>query len=121
MIHPVDVHVGKRLKALRELRGLTQSDVAKALDLSFQQIQKYELGRNRISASKLYAIAGKLGVQVSYFFEGLDETGDGGPVIDPSNAALAGKIALLDEPAQKSLTGYVDAILQLHGHIGAAA
>jgi transcriptional regulator with XRE-family HTH domain len=122
MPHPVDIHVGKRLKSLRLLRGLTQSDVAKALGLSFQQVQKYELGRNRISASKLYMIAGKLGVQVAYLFEGLDDTGDGGPVIEAETAQMAGKIARIADPAHRSrIMGFVDAILDLQQGAEAAA
>lgn len=73
MSHPVDVHVGKKLKQLRSLRGMTQTDVANGLNISFQQVQKYELGRNRISASRLFELAQILDVAPSYFFEGLDQ------------------------------------------------
>ncbi|MGA0924534.1 MAG: helix-turn-helix domain-containing protein, partial [Lutimaribacter sp.] len=68
MPHLVDIHVGQRLKHLRVLRGLTQTDVAEGLGISFQQVQKYELGRNRISASKLYELGRILAVQPGYFF-----------------------------------------------------
>jgi transcriptional regulator with XRE-family HTH domain len=109
--HPVDVHVGKRLKNLRLMRKMTQGDVAKKLTISFQQVQKYELGRNRISASKLYEIAAILDVQISYFFEGLDETGGGGPVLDPEIAKLAGQLAQLPTGAVKnSITGLITAV-----------
>lgn len=57
MTHPTDEHVGERLKKRRAAMGLTQSDVADHLGISFQQIQKYELGRNRISASKIFDTA----------------------------------------------------------------
>ncbi|MBY0612777.1 MAG: helix-turn-helix domain-containing protein [Beijerinckiaceae bacterium] len=67
---PVDAHVGKRIKARRFLLGLTQSDLAAWLGLSFQQIQKYEKGMNRIGAARLNAIADRLGVDVGYFYEG---------------------------------------------------
>lgn len=73
MSHPVDIHVGKKLKHLRVLRGLTQTDVANGLQISFQQVQKYELGRNRISASRLFELSNILDVPTSYFFDGLDE------------------------------------------------
>lgn len=73
MSHPVDIHVGKKLKQLRVLRGMTQTEVATGLNISFQQVQKYELGRNRISASKLFEISRILKVAPSYFFEGLEE------------------------------------------------
>ena len=73
MSHPVDIHVGKKLKQLRVLRGMTQTEVAQGLGISFQQVQKYELGRNRISASKLFEISRILNVAPSSFFEGLEE------------------------------------------------
>lgn len=75
--HPVDKHVGGRLRLRRKLQGMSQADLAKGLKLTFQQVQKYERGANRISASKLYDAARLLEAPVSYFFEGLDET-DGG-------------------------------------------
>lgn len=71
MSHPVDVHVGRRLKQIRTLRRMSQTDVAKNLNLSFQQIQKYEIGSNRIAASRLYELSRILDVPTSYFFEGL--------------------------------------------------
>jgi transcriptional regulator with XRE-family HTH domain len=74
MSHPVDVHVGKRLKQIRTLRRMSQTDVAKRLELSFQQIQKYEIGSNRVAASRLFDLSRILDVPTSYFFEGLAET-----------------------------------------------
>jgi transcriptional regulator with XRE-family HTH domain len=73
MSHPVDVHVGRRLKQIRTLRRMSQTDVAKKLSLSFQQIQKYEIGSNRIAASRLFELSNVLGVPTSYFFEGLQD------------------------------------------------
>jgi len=69
--HPIDIHVGGRIRMLRRSLNLSQGDLAKALGLTFQQIQKYERGGNRVSASKLYAIATALQTDVPYFFEGL--------------------------------------------------
>ncbi|WPZ22152.1 helix-turn-helix transcriptional regulator [Sulfitobacter faviae] len=73
MSHPVDVHVGRRLKQARTLRRQSQTDVARELKLSFQQIQKYEIGSNRIAASRLHELARILNVTPGYFFEGLDD------------------------------------------------
>lgn len=73
MAHEVDVHVGKRLKQIRTLRRMSQTDVAKRLDLSFQQIQKYEIGSNRVAASRLFELSRIFDVPTSYFFEGLAE------------------------------------------------
>ena len=72
MPHPVDVHVGKRMRQRRELKGMPQKELAKKLGISFQQIQKYESGANRVSASKMWELCGVLSVEPSYFFEGLD-------------------------------------------------
>lgn len=74
----VDVHVGKRLKVRRSLLGLSQEKLADAVGLTFQQIQKYERGTNRISAGRLYQLSVPLGVPVEYFFEQLDAPGKQG-------------------------------------------
>ncbi len=72
MAHPVDVHVGKRIRHRRWLVGMTQQQLAEKVGIKFQQIQKYETGANRVSASRLWDIADSLDVPVSFFFEGLD-------------------------------------------------
>ena len=72
-LNEVDVFVGQRLRELRMLAGLSQSDVASALGLTFQQLQKYERGFNRVSASRLFKLAQFFRVPVSVFFEGLEE------------------------------------------------
>lgn len=74
---PIDVHVGARIKLRRKAVDMPQIKLASHLGLTFQQVQKYERGANRVSASKLYEIAKKLGVGVEFFFEGLPETSDG--------------------------------------------
>ena len=73
MTHPVDVHVGKRVRHRRWLIGMTQQQLAEQVGIKFQQIQKYETGANRISASRLWDIADALDVPVAFFFEGLEE------------------------------------------------
>ncbi|MGY6635172.1 MAG: helix-turn-helix domain-containing protein [Alkalilacustris sp.] len=72
MKHPVDVHVGKRIRHRRWLLGQTQQQLADAVGIKFQQIQKYETGMNRVSASRLWDIANTLDVPVGFFFEGLE-------------------------------------------------
>ena len=67
--HPVDVHVGGRLRIRRTLLGLSQTSLADAIGLTFQQVQKYERGTNRMGSSRLYDIARILDVPVKYFFE----------------------------------------------------
>lgn len=73
MPHPVDVHVGKRIRHRRWLAGMTQQNLAESVGIKFQQIQKYETGANRVSASRLWDIADALDVNVSFFFEGLEQ------------------------------------------------
>lgn len=76
--NPVDLHVGARIRMRRKILGVSQERLAEDLGLTFQQIQKYERGANRVSASKLYEIARSLQSSVGYFFEGLSSTtGDG--------------------------------------------
>ena len=69
--NPVDLHVGARIRLRRRMQGVSQEKLADALGLTFQQVQKYERGANRVSASKLYEIAAALKAPVSYFFDGL--------------------------------------------------
>lgn len=68
---PVDVHVGARLRQRRTLLGMSQEKLAQAFGVSFQQVQKYERGANRISASRLHLLTRILDVPITYFFEGL--------------------------------------------------
>jgi len=72
--NPVDLHVGARIRMRRKILGVSQERLAEDLGLTFQQIQKYERGANRVSASKLYEIARSLQSPVGFFFEGLEST-----------------------------------------------
>ncbi len=85
MKHPVDVHVGKRIRHRRWMVGMTQQQLAEKVGIKFQQIQKYETGMNRVSASRLWDISEALSVSVSYFFDGIENT----PVEDDVTAATA--------------------------------
>jgi transcriptional regulator with XRE-family HTH domain len=69
--NPIDVHVGKRIRMRRLYLGMNLETLANRLGLSFQQIQKYEGGANRVSASRLSAMADILGVPIAFFFDGL--------------------------------------------------
>ena len=91
--HPVDVVVGRNLRTVRKRLGASQGDLAQALRLTFQQVQKYENGANRISASKLYEAAHALGLNVEDLYTGLP--GHEGPPApglspDPDLARLSG-------------------------------
>lgn len=85
MTNEIDHHVGKRLRRRRRLLGLTQSQLADAVGIRFQQVQKYEAGANRVSASRLFELAEALDVPVQYFYEGLEGRGE---------SALTGEEAL---------------------------
>ena len=69
MPHPVDIHVGQRLRLRRTIMGMSQEALGNAIGVTFQQIQKYERGTNRMGSSRLYEFARILNVPVSYFFE----------------------------------------------------
>jgi transcriptional regulator with XRE-family HTH domain len=95
-LNDVDVFVGQRLRELRMLAGLSQSDVAAALGLTFQQLQKYERGFNRVSASRLFKLAQFFRVPVSVFFEGLDEReAGGGAAVEEADNTLRSREALM--------------------------
>src|SRR4026207_616657 len=72
--HPVDVHVGARMRQRRTLLGMSQEKLGAAVGLTFQQVQKYERGGNRIGSSRLYEFAKVLDVPVSYFFDEMPST-----------------------------------------------
>ena len=92
----VDVHVGLRIRMRRKALGHSQQTLADALGLTFQQVQKYERGVNRVSASKLFDIARFLGVPVGFFFEGL--VSDAAPDVDPAHGVEERMQALLSSP-----------------------
>jgi transcriptional regulator with XRE-family HTH domain len=73
----IDVHVGSRIRMRRQLISMSQEKLGELLGITFQQVQKYEKGTNRISASRLYYAAKTLGVPVHFFFEGLPGTEEG--------------------------------------------
>ena len=97
MKHPVDAHVGKRIRHRRWMIGMTQQQLADKVGIKFQQIQKYETGMNRVSASRLWDIADTLGVTIAFFFEGLAEG---------AQAAQAGKDMMADKEALELVRSY---------------
>ena len=73
MTNDIDLHVGRRLRRRRRLLGLTQQELGEQVGIRFQQIQKYECGANRVSASRLFELSEALHVPVQHFYEGLSE------------------------------------------------
>jgi transcriptional regulator with XRE-family HTH domain len=90
MKHPVDVHVGKRVRHRRWMLGMTQQQLAEKVGIKFQQIQKYETGMNRVSASRLWDIAEAMDVSIAFFFEGFDDDAVGARRVEQP---VAGDIA----------------------------
>ena len=70
--NPVDVHIGKRIRMRREMLGLSQDKLSKMLGITFQQVQKYERGMNRIGGSRLWDISRILDVEIGFFYEEMD-------------------------------------------------
>jgi len=102
--HPVDVHVGKRVRHRRWMVGMTQQQLAEKVGIKFQQIQKYETGMNRVSASRLWDIAEALSVPVAYFFEGVNGAEDLAQTAEASQG-LPGDI-LADKEALELVRSY---------------
>lgn len=96
MPHPVDVHVGKRIRHRRWLAGMTQQQLAESVGIKFQQIQKYETGANRVSASRLWDIAASMNVGVGFFFEGIEAEAPGNQPVIAGHADLLGDKEALD-------------------------
>ena len=120
--HPIDIHVGARIRAQRVVRGLTQSDLARLVGISFQSVQKYEQGENRVSASRLYEFAQVLGVAPQHFFDGLGghEAGDALPdiaIADDSELRrrLLSVMAIEDERLRRLIVQLLHVLSELGG------
>jgi transcriptional regulator with XRE-family HTH domain len=117
--NPIDVHVGGRVKLRRRQLGLSQAKLAERLGVTFQQVQKYERGANRICAGRLLEIAGILGVTVAYFFEGLPDGAQAGQAGDGFGDFLSSEEGLLlnraflrirDRRTRRAIIGVVKAL-----------
>jgi transcriptional regulator with XRE-family HTH domain len=120
--HPVDRHVGLRIRLRRKELRLTQEKLAEALGLTFQQVQKYELGTNRVSASRLFEVSVLLRVPPDYFFSGLDPAAASRPasaeglavaelLASPAGSDLAFAFIRLPIEQQRELLGLIQAIV----------
>ena len=101
--NPIDIHVGSRIRMRRTILGLSQTTLAEQLGLTFQQVQKYERGANRVSSSRLYDLCRILRVQVAYFFDEI-----GADIAKQSPGALQGRapslVDLEQDPAARRET-----------------
>ncbi|HVZ99329.1 MAG TPA: helix-turn-helix transcriptional regulator [Caulobacterales bacterium] len=103
----IDLHVGKRIRRRRRLLGLTQQRLAEAVGIRFQQIQKYECGANRVTASRLHEIGRAMNVPTTYFFEGLGEPDHARPVNDPiGDYDLAGRDLMAQKETMELIRAY---------------
>lgn len=102
MKHPVDVHVGKRVRHRRWMVGMTQQQLAEKVGIKFQQIQKYETGMNRVSASRLWDISDALEVPVSFFFDGIE---NGATAATHASSTIPGDI-MADKEALELVRSY---------------
>ncbi len=109
-MNPIDVHVGERLRHHRCRLGWSQDALARAMAVSFQQIQKYERGLNRLSASKLYAAAAALQIKPDDFFEGLPMASEttvpkavAALLADEEGANVAERLALLSASRRRKI------------------
>ena len=96
MAHPVDLHVGKRIRHRRWIVGITQQQLAEKVGVKFQQIQKYESGANRVSASRLWDISETLAVSINFFFEGIEKSEEKSDFGDVISVDLMGDKEALD-------------------------
>lgn len=112
--HPVDIHVGNKIRLRRRLLGMSQAAVAGQIGISFQQLQKYESGANRVGASRLYQLARVLGVAPSAFFRGLEgEDGGQSDTVGPLDAEClriaAGWQAIPDDRLRQAIARVISA------------
>jgi transcriptional regulator with XRE-family HTH domain len=115
--NPIDKHVGARVRLRRTPVGMSQERLGDALGLTFQQVQKYEKGTNRIGASRLHDIAAVLGVEVEFFFQGLEARPDADPArasmnafmaLPESNRLMQNFVRLQDEEARRRVTDLIE-------------
>jgi transcriptional regulator with XRE-family HTH domain len=116
MIQPVDLAVGNKIRLRRKMAGLSQTALADKLGVTFQQVQKYEKGANRVSASRLQMIASVLRMPVSEFFEGSVSGSDAASDIEAFYSTTEGikltraLLKITDADVRKSLVGLAEAI-----------
>jgi transcriptional regulator with XRE-family HTH domain len=114
----VDQHVGERIRLRRTELGLTQEQLAEALEVSYQQVQKYETGANRISAGRIFELARKLGVDIGFFFEGMGSGAEPAAPLEHggrhrSAIELVRKFAQIDDPeVRAAIAGLVKTIVE---------
>jgi transcriptional regulator with XRE-family HTH domain len=122
--HPIVIYVGSRIRLQRIMRGLTQSELAKLVGISFQSVQKYERGENRVSASRLHEFATALAVPEQFFFDGIGvEPPVADPAREPPASAVEGKelhrqLSAVLSIDDKRLRGLIIQLLKVLSELG---
>lgn len=112
----IDKKVGENLLKFRLFRGMTQETLADAVGVTFQQIQKYEKGRNRVSVSRLWRLSHELGIPVAEFYDGIDGApGSDALKLTPEQLALIKKYDMLREPQKRALQHYIRCLCARRG------
>ncbi len=111
----IDVHVGERIEIRRKLLKMTQKDLSKKIGVTFQQLQKYEQGFNRVSASRLWLISQALGTDINFFFEGLQSETFGGDDVMQQQKTLE-LIMAYSKIKNAKVADIVFSLLQEMGH-----
>lgn len=122
--NPIDVHVGARVRLRRTMLGISQEKLGREIGLTFQQVQKYEKGINRIGASRMVQICRALSAQPAWFFEGAPDMGDLPAVSDPLAGLTAPAIAIARDISRlrpDQVRSIADIVSQIVGASGAAA
>ncbi len=109
----VDGHVGRRVRERRRELGMTQRKLGNALGVTFQQVQKYEAGTDRVSAGRLYVLAQALGVAIDYFFEGAGSSAENPPSPEPTGRSDKQRFEFANSFMQISSPATRSAILRL--------
>jgi transcriptional regulator with XRE-family HTH domain len=113
----IDEKIGKNLQKLRVFRGMTQETLADAVGVTFQQLQKYEKGKNRISVSRLWLLSHELGIPVAAFYDGTNGVTESDPLkLTPEQLALIKIYDSLSEPQKKSVHDYMQFLRTRKGH-----
>lgn len=109
----VMAHIGSRIKLRRTILGISQDGLGKLLGITFQQVQKYERGTNRISAGKLYILAEKMGTDTAYFYDGLnrrDNRNDDNPLATRGNLEAMRSLQKLPKPVRHAIVNLLHSI-----------
>lgn len=122
---PVDIHIGRRIRLRRMLMDMTQNELGQMLGLSFQQIQKYEHGANRVSASALFRLSCRLDVPITFFFDGLQGVPkpavsvlDGDDGVQRESLEMLRNYQSLPPPLRRQLSALLSTMTRDHGHNG---